>query len=105
MGQEALFPYFPVNDRDIHTLILRLRLYLPRANWDWQRTGAAYNDRFRGVYFGGDIQDQIKVAISRVDAGGDRLIGSIEAFGNRMVGVAIQHMEAQWRQMHDAQRH
>ena len=52
-----------------------------------------------------DIQDQIKVAISGVDAGGDRLIGSIEAFGNRMVGVAIQHMEAQWRQMHDAQRH
>jgi hypothetical protein len=33
--------------------------------------------------------------IFRVDAGGDRLIGSIEAFGNRMVGVAIQHMEAQ----------
>ena len=43
--------------------------------------------------------------IFRVDAGGDRLIGSIEAFGNRMVGVAIQHMEAQWRQMHDVQRH
>ena len=105
MGQEALFPYFPLNDREIQNLILRIRPYLPRVQWTWQRTGAAFCNRFRGYYFDGGIQDQIRFAIANFDAGGDRLITSIDALGSRMAGQAIRQLEGQWRLMNDVGRH
>ena len=105
MGQEALFPYFPLNDREIQNLILRIRPYLPRVQWTWQRTGAAFCNRFRGYYFDGGIQDQIRSAIANFDAGGDRLITSIDALGSRMAGQAIRQLEGQWRLMNDVGRH
>ena len=95
----------PLNDREIQNLILRIRPYLPRVQWTWQRTGAAFCNRFRGYYFDGGIQDQIRSAIANFDAGGDRLITSIDALGSRMAGQAIRQLEGQWRLMNDVGRH
>ena len=83
----------------------RIRPYLPRVQWTWQRTGAAFCNRFRGYYFDGGIQDQIRSAIANFDAGGDRLITSIDALGSRMAGQAIRQLEGQWRLMNDVGRH
>ena len=79
--------------------------WLAPGKGSWQRTGAALCNRFRGYYFDRVIQDQIRYDITNVDAGGDRLITSIDALGSRMAGQAIQQLEAQWRQMNDVQRH
>ena len=95
MGQQALFPYFPLNDREIQTLILRIQQYLPRIQWTWQMTRATFDERFAGYYFDAEIQNQIRSDIESVDAGGNRLIQSIDALGSRMAGQAIRELEAQ----------
>ena len=79
--------------------------YLTQLQWDWNRAGFAFDERFQGQYISSIVQDQIMNEIEQYDSGGGRLRLAIDQYGSTLASHAITELEADWKHMQYIARH